>query len=89
MFIVYHVQQVLSRSAKTLYESCIDTVNYEAFFKGENSTCFCTVVHSLVVVFFLFSTSHYAWAQPQDWLRLGVRHRVERKDCVKYRQGHP
>ena len=27
-------------------------MNYEAFFKGENSTCFCTVVHSFVVVFF-------------------------------------
>ena len=52
------VQQVLSRSAKTLYESCIDTVNYEAFFKGENSTCFCTVVHSLVFFCLFFCYLH-------------------------------
>lgn len=28
------LRQVLSRSAKTLYENCIDKVDYENFFKG-------------------------------------------------------
>ena len=27
--------QVLTRGAKVLYESCVDTVQYEQFFKGE------------------------------------------------------
>ena len=32
---VYACLQVLTRGAKVLYESCVDTVHYEEFFKGE------------------------------------------------------
>ena len=32
--------QVLSRSAKALYESCIDNVDYGTFFRGIPSTYF-------------------------------------------------
>ena len=43
--------QVLTRGAKSLYESCVDTVQYEDFFAGEwhlyGETCHVDLLHPL------------------------------------------